>query len=640
MCGFAGSWQVPGLSAEALEGLATGMTDAILRRGPDDGGAWVDPAVGLSLGFRRLAIIDLSVEGHQPMRSASGRYVITFNGEIYNFQDLRGELEKTGATFRGHSDTEVILAAVEQWGPEVAIARLSGMFAIALWDRVEGILRLARDPLGIKPLYLGFQGGALLWGSELKALQAHPAFKPRLDRDALTLYFRHGFVPSPYSIFEGIRKLAPGCMVTLRAPSDPLEGRPFWTLKDVALAGLANPFQGDDAEAEALVDGTLRRSVARQMMADVPLGAFLSGGVDSSLIVAYLQDLNPRPVKTFCIGFSESGFDETIHARAVAEHLHTDHTEWRVSPQDALDLVPQLPDIYDEPFADPAMIPPCLVSRLARKHVTVSLSGDGGDEVFGGYGHHLSAAEGRLAATASMPRGVRAAAALGAGSLARLAALLPGGRAAFLGDALASRAATYGLKDPVAYYRDHVADYLGRGGELLREARQPAYLLEEKLPLGDRAGLLEAFQYLDSMMILPDEYLAKVDRATMSVSLEGRVPLLDTEVVELGWRLPSHLKVRGGRGKWILRRVLAKYIPSEIIDRPKHGFSVPVDAWLRGPLRPWAEELLQAQDPETRGLLDEALITRMWREHQDGVRQHGTSLWRLLMFLAWKARWD
>lgn len=639
MCGFAGSWQTPGPDAETLNRQAVAMTDAIQRRGPDDGGSWVDPAVGLSLGFRRLAIIDLSVEGHQPMPSASARYVITFNGEVYNFPELRRELEALGATFRGHSDTEVILAAVEAWGADAAIARLSGMFAIALWDRQLGVLRLARDPLGIKPLYVGTCNGTLVWGSELKALQAHPAFEASLDPDAVALYFRHGFVPSPRSIFRGIRKLPAGCMLTLRAPQDPLQPVAFWSLAEVAQAGLADPFRGSDAEAETLVDETLRRCVARQMMADVPLGAFLSGGVDSTLVVAALQAQSSRPAKTFCIGFGEAGFNESEHARAVAAHLGTDHQEWVVSPADALGLVPELADIYDEPFADPAMIPTCLVSQLARKQVIVSLSGDGGDEVFGGYGHHLSAAEGRLAATRAMPSPLRAVAAVGSRIASGVAGVLPGARAAFLSDALAARAAAFGFSDPVAYYREQVADFLGQGDDLLRQPRTPAYVLTEPLPLGPGASLLQAFQYLDSMMILPDEYLAKVDRATMSVSLEGRVPLLDTEFVALGWRMPAHLKIRNGRGKWILRKVLGRYVPDAIMDRPKHGFSVPVDAWLRGPLRPWAEALLQGQDAETRELLDGAAIERMWREHQAGIRSHGTALWRLLMFLAWKARW-
>lgn len=639
MCGFAGSWQVAGPDAEALRLQTTAMTDAILRRGPDDGGAWVDPSVGLSLGFRRLAILDLSAEGHQPMASASARYVITFNGEIYNFPELRKELEGLGATFRGHSDTEVILAAVEAWGADTAISRLSGMFAIALWDRREGVLRLARDPLGIKPLYVGTSEGTLLWGSELKALQAHPAFRGSLDPDAVALYFRHGFVPSPHSIFRGIQKLPAGCMLTLRSPQDPLEAKAFWSLAEVARAGLAAPFEGSEAEAESLVDATLRRCVARQMMADVPLGAFLSGGVDSTLVVAAMQAQSARPVKTFCIGFGEAGFNEADHAQAVAQHLGTDHHAWVVSPADALGLVPELADIYDEPFADPAMIPTCLVSQLARKQVVVSLSGDGGDEVFGGYGHHLSAVEGRLAAIRALPPFLRGLGAAGSRVASGLAGILPGSHAAFLSDALAARAAAFGLSDPVAYYRTQVADFLGQGDDLLRMPRNPGYVLTEPLPLPAGASLLEAFQFLDSMMILPDEYLAKVDRATMSVSLEGRVPLLDTELVALGWRMPAHLKVRAGRGKWILRKVLGRYVPDAIMDRPKHGFSVPVDAWLRGPLRPWAETLLQGRDAETRTLLDSATIDRMWQEHQAEVRSHGTTLWKLLMFLAWKARW-
>ncbi len=639
MCGFAGSWQAAGQGAEALQALGNRMAEAIALRGPDDHGVFVDEALGLSMAFRRLAILDLSVEGHQPKASSSGRYVITFNGEIYNFQELRRRLEAMGSTFKGHSDTEVILEGVERWGVRETITRLNGMFAIALWDTQERILHIARDPLGIKPLYIGTQNGLLLWGSELKALRAHPAFHPALDPDAMELYFRHGFVPSPCSIYQGVMKLAPGCMVSIARPDAPLEPFAYRTLKDVVDQGLSDPFRGTDEEAIQLVESTLRDCVGRQMASDVPLGAFLSGGIDSSLIVSLMQAQSGRPIQTFCIGFAEDHFNEATHARAVANHLGTDHSELIVSPQDALGLIPGLAEIYDEPFADPAMIPTCLVSKLAREKVTVSLSGDGGDEVFAGYGHHISAHEGRLASALALPSGLRHAAGLGCSGMSSLLNLLPGQFAARASDSLAYRARNYGFQNSVSYYRAQVADQLGRGNGLLKSPREPRYVLNEPLPMKQSGTVAEDFLYLDSMMILPDEYLTKVDRAAMSVSLEGRVPFLDDEAVALAWRLPMHLKVRGGQGKWVLRQVLKRHVPAEIIDRPKHGFSVPIEAWLRGPLRAWGEELLQAKQPGTEDLFAVGVVERLWEEHQRGVRSHAVLLWKILMFKAWYARW-
>jgi len=639
MCGFAGCWHVRQLETPELISRVQRMTDKLILRGPDDGGTWVDPAAGLALGFRRLSILDLSEEGHQPKASASGRFQMTFNGEIYNFRELRQALESQGATFRGHSDTEVILAAVEHWGFEATIKRLNGMFAIALWDTRERTLYLARDPLGIKPLFVGFQGDTLLWGSELKALRAHPAFVPRIDPDALTLYFRLGYVPGPYSIYQGISKLAPGCILTLPAPDAPRVPRPFRSLSDVVAEGHANPFRGSDQEAIEAVETTLRQSVGRQMVSDVPLGAFLSGGIDSSLIVALMQAQSTRPVQTFCIGFGEDGFNEAGHARAVAKHLGTDHSEWMVTAGDALDVIPGLAEIYDEPFADPAMIPTCLVSQLARKHVTVSLSGDGGDEVFGGYGHHLSAQEGRLAGAMSLPNPVRYAMGLGLSASSSLAKLLPGSAAAHISDALAYRSQDYLFQDSVSYYRTQIAGQLGSGDSLMESPRNPRYLLTEPLPGKAGLSVAEAFLYLDSMMTLPDEFLTKVDRATMSVSLEGRVPFLDDEVVALAWRLPMRLKVSGGQGKWVLRQLLRRYVPAEIIDRPKHGFSVPIDGWLKGPLREWGEGLLQQRHSDIDDFFASGAVQGVWEEHQRSIRSHPALLWKLLMFKAWYAHW-
>ncbi|MGA2080397.1 MAG: asparagine synthase (glutamine-hydrolyzing) [Holophaga sp.] len=636
MCGLAGSWHGILPSAEALEGRTRRMTDTLVLRGPDDGGQWTDPGCGIGMGFRRLAILDLSAEGHQPKASAGGRYVLTFNGEIYNFRELRKDLEALGASFRGHSDTEVILAAFEQWGIEAAVRRLNGMFAIVCWDRRERRLHLARDPLGIKPLYVGQRGRTLFWGSELKALLAHPEFVPVLDRDALTLYFRHGYVPGPYSIFKGVHKLPPGTIVTFSEPGVPAEPRAYWSLEEVAARGLEDPFTGSDPEAMDEVEAALRRSVGLQMVADVPLGAFLSGGIDSSLAVALMQAQSPKPVKTFTIGFKEDDFDEARYARAVAEHLGTEHTEWQVTAGDALALVPEIPRIYDEPLADPAALPTCLVSQLARRSVTVSLSGDGGDEVFGGYHFHLSALEGRLARALRVPAPIRLAIGAGMSGFGRALQHIPGRMAGYACEAFHHRARPYQFRDSVSYYREHVADMLGRGSTLLLEERDPPYLLNRPLALGRTRNVAETFMFLDTLMMLPDEFLSKIDRATMAVSLEGRVPYLDQDVVALGWRLPTRLKIRDGQGKWILRQILKRHLPAELVDRPKHGFSVPLGAWLRGPLRAWADDLLDDRRIRAQGLLDPVLAGRYWAEHRQGRKDHLDLLWRLLMFQAWQ----
>jgi len=636
MCGLAGCWHGSGLGAEQLTARVRRMTDTLQLRGPDDSGEWVDARCGLALGFRRLAILDLSSEGHQPKASASGRYRLTFNGEIYNFQELRRELEGLGAGFRGHSDTEVLLAGFEQWGVEQTVRRCNGMFAIVCWDALERQLHLVRDPLGIKPLYVGTQGRTLLWGSELKALRAHPEFVPAIDQDALALYFRHGYVPGPYSIFQGVHKLPPGTILTLADPGDHAQPRPYWSLREVAARSQADPFAGSDAEAMDLVEAALRRSVGLQMVADVPLGAFLSGGIDSSLAVALMQSQSPRPVKTFSIGFGEDAFNEAHIARAVARHLGTDHAEWMVTARDAQALIPMMPQIYDEPLADPAALPTCLVSQLARQQVTVSLSGDGGDELFGGYHFHLSAQEGRLAQALRVPKALRLAIGAGMTGFARVLQHMPGRLAGYAEEAFHHRARPYQFRDSVSYYREHVADLFGRGDGLLLAERNPPYLLSRPLGLDHPRNVAEAFMFLDTMMMLPDEFLTKIDRATMAVSLEGRVPYLDTDVLALAWRLPTRLKIRDGQGKWVLRQILKRHIPAELVDRPKHGFSVPIASWLRGPLRDWAGGLLDPGRIRSEGLLDPQLVGRYWDEHQQGRRDHFDLLWRLLMFQAWQ----
>jgi len=636
MCGLAGCWHENPVGAEDLAARTRAMTDTLRLRGPDHGGEWVDPRHGLGLGFRRLAILDLSAEGHQPKASASGRFQLTFNGEIYNYQELRRTLADLGASFRGHSDTEVILAAFERWGVAQALARFNGMFAIACWDARECRLHLARDPLGIKPLYVGAFGRTLLWGSELKALRAHPAFVPAIDPDALALYFRHGYVPGPYSIYQGVQKLAPGSLLTLSGPAERAGARLFWSLREVAARSQTEPFAGTDRETVDRVEAALRRSVRLQMVADVPLGAFLSGGIDSSLAVALMQSQSSRPVKTFSIGFGEDAFNEAHIARAVAGHLGTDHAEWMVTAQDALELIPHLPEIYDEPLADPAALPTCLVAQLARKQVTVSLSGDGGDELFGGYHFHLSAQEGRLASALRVPAAIRLAIGAGMTGCARVLQHVPGRMAGYAEEAFHHRARPFQFRDPVSYYREHVADMLGRGGGLLLAERDPQYLLSRPLALEHPRNVAESFMFLDTLMMLPDEFLTKIDRATMAVSLEGRVPYLDLDVVALAWSLPTRMKIRDGQGKWVLRQVLKRHVPAELVDRPKHGFSVPIGSWLRGPLRDWAGGLLDPGRIRAEGLLAPGLVGRYWDEHQQGRRDHFDLLWRLLMFQAWQ----
>jgi asparagine synthase (glutamine-hydrolysing) len=627
------------------------MAGTLVHRGPDDAGVWVDETVGLALAHRRLSILDLSPAGHQPMVSRSGRYVIAFNGEVYNHQALRDELEKLGSgdtAWRGHSDTETLLAAFEAWGVEEALKRTVGMFAIALWDRETRTLTLARDRMGEKPLYYGWVRGALVFGSELKAIRAFPGFDNGIERRALALFMRHNYVPAPWSIYENIWKLPPGCYAQFaELPSSPDQGNitPYWSLREVAEAGLREPFAGGEAEAVEELDRLLRRSLSGQMIADVPLGAFLSGGIDSSTVVAVMQAMSPRPVKTFTIGFHEGEYDEARHAGAVARHLGTEHTEWYVTPQDALDVIPKLPQLYDEPFADSSQIPTHLVSMLARRHVTVALSGDGGDELFGGYTRYFLAASlwRRLSA---LPRGARKLAARGIRALAPAA----WNRVyAAVSWALPQR---YRLRLP--------GDKLHKGADILAAAQTPeaVYLRlvshweypsavvlgaeEPATPITDPAAWLHCpdferrMMYLDAVTYLPDDILVKVDRAAMGVSLETRVPLLDHRLVEFAWRVPLSMKIRDGQGKWLLRQVLYRYVPKDLIERPKMGFGVPIEHWLRGPLKEWAEDLLSEARLARADFFDPAPIRLRWEEHLSGRRNWAYYLWDVLMFEAWR----
>lgn len=614
------------------------MAATLYRRGPDDGGVWVDEAVGIALGHRRLSILDLSPAGHQPMASSCGRYVIAFNGEIYNHLQLRGRLK--GQDWRGHSDTETLLACFAAWGMEKTLESAVGMFAVALWDRETRTLVLARDRIGEKPLYYGWQGDSFLFGSELKALKAHPAFKAEIDRGALALLLRHNYVPAPYSIYEGIHKLPAGTYLQLRSGQREVEPVAYWSLAEVAERGMASPFSGSDEDALDQLEQHLGAAVRKQMVADVPLGALLSGGLDSTAITALMQANSSRPVRSFTIGFDEREYDEATHARAVAAHLGTDHTELRLSGSDALALVPQMPSMYDEPFADSSQLPTHLVMKLARQHVTVALSGDAGDEMFGGYNRYFLAPKvwRRLG---WMPLPLRRAMGAGltalpseminrlAGPLARRAGIAhPGDKAHKLGHRLrAMRSMDDLCVSLVSEWPD--AESMVVGGFM------PPNLLDERARWPRLADPVARMMALDGLTYLPDDILVKVDRAAMAVSLETRAPFLDRDLIEFAWSLPMHMKIRNGQGKWLLRRLLDRYVPGELVERPKMGFGIPLDAWLRGPLRDWAESLLAENRLRREGYLKPAPIRAAWKAHLAGQASYGYRLWSVLMFQAW-----
>ncbi len=642
MCGIAGFW-APGAAVD--EACLRRAAAALDHRGPDDQGVWADESAGIGLAHRRLSIVDLSPAGHQPMLSTSGRYVMVFNGEIYNHLNLRAEL--TGKTWRGHSDTETLLAAFEFWGVEATLQKSVGMFAIALWDRETRLLTLARDRLGEKPLYYGWQKGTLLFGSELKALKVHPAFLGEVDRDALTLYLRHSTIPAPYSIYKNIYKLLPGTYLQIGLDGFAVRCgvlKTYWSARKVAELGQKTPFEGSDEEARVALESVLGRSVAGQMLADVPLGAFLSGGVDSSTIVALMQARSSRPVKTFTIGFNEAGYNEAEHAHAVARHLGTDHTTLYVSSQDAMDVIPSLSAVYDEPFADSSQIPTCLVSRMARQHVTVSLSGDGGDELFGGYNRYFWARN-IWRKLGWMPRPLRAAV---AGMLTtvppsswdtsfqKLEQWLPARlRYANPGDKLHKVAEILAARSPEEIYLGLVSHWKNPT-QLVSGSQEPPTLLTDPAYRPDLPDFEHRMMYLDTVTYLPNDILTKVDRAAMSASLETRVPLLDHRVVEFAWSLPLHMKIRQGQGKWLLRQVLYHHVPELLIERPKMGFGVPIDQWLRGPLKPWAEALIEPGRLRREGIFDHVPIQRKWREHLAGRRNWSYYLWDVLMFQQWQ----
>src|SRR5271165_2335270 len=642
MCGISGFLNLGhGNLASELRSVAARMSDRLRHRGPDDAGVWVDAEAGIALSMRRLSILDLSAAGHQPMESASGRYIIVFNGEIYNYEDLRDELSKgdSACSFRGSSDTEVMLAAFEKWGVEQSVRRFNGMFAFAVWDRYDRSLTLGRDRVGEKPLYYYRAGGHFIFGSELKALLAHPCFSGEVDPGAVALFLRHSCIPAPYSIYRNTSKLPPATLLRISARDFESSPRPYWSMREVVDQGVSDPFKGGENEAVERLDCILRDAVRIRMRSDVPLGAFLSGGIDSSTVVSLMQAQSRERVKTFSIGNHDSELDEAKEASQVARHLGTEHTELYVTSEDAMAIIPSLPRIYDEPFADCSQIPTILVSQLAREHVTVSLSGDGGDELFGGYTRHVWADTlGRP--LARLPLILKK---IGAAGIRKLQPdrwdsvfqlckpIIPASqRQRMPGYKLHKLASILESQDVHSLYERLASRWLDTETILSGLAVCPSANHQPRL-----RHVAEEMMYLDAVGYLPDDILVKLDRATMAVGLEGRVPLLDPRVAEFAWKLPLHMKIRQRQGKWILRQVLYRYVPRPMVDRPKSGFGVPLATWLRGPLRDWAESLLNENRLRQDGYFNFAPILKIWREHLSGRLNWEYHLWDVLMFQAW-----
>jgi asparagine synthase (glutamine-hydrolysing) len=639
MCGVAGVLDLDrSASADELQSTVVVMASALRHRGPDAAGSWSDPDAGIALGHRRLSIVDVSSAGAQPMCSSSGRYVLSYNGEIYNAPVLAERLEAVGRRFRGHSDTEVLIEAIDAWGLETALEHANGMFAFALWDRGQRRLHLVRDRLGEKPMYHGWIGSRLVFGSELKALRAHPGFDAEIDRDALTSFLRFNCVPAPASIFRGCHQLPPASILTVDPEARPRDASPaaYWSARSAFERGDTLPARSDD-EATDQLEELLRDATKVRMRSDVPLGAFLSGGIDSSTIVALMQDLSSQPVRTFTIGNTVATFDEADRAHAVAQHLRTQHAELRVTPDDALAVVPRLPEIYDEPFADSSQIPTLLVSEMARRDVTVSLSGDGGDETFGGYDRYRWVP--RVATELQrVPAGIRRAGsdlvlAIPPRRWDAIARVVPVGlRPRIPATKLAKLAAIVPLGSPDAMYRELTSHWQDPAEIVIggHEPPGPEHMLES-----DGDDLAQRMMALDSVTYLPDDILVKLDRASMSVSLETRVPILDHRVVEFAAALPLRDKIRGRQSKWLLRSVLERYVPRRLFERPKAGFGVPIGDWLRGPLRSWAEELLAPERLRREGYVRPEPVHAAWTAHLTGRQDNEYRLWDVLMFEAW-----
>jgi len=643
VCGITGF--IGGSTFEST--VAERMARQIKSRGPDDAGVWADNKASIALAHRRLSILDLSPAGHQPMSSPCGRYVLVFNGEIYNHLKIRTELENSGGNFAwiGHSDTETLLAALRHWGVQSTLERLNGMFAFALWDKKEGMLFLARDRMGEKPLYYGVIGRTFLFGSELKALKVHPDWRGEIDRSALTLFLRHNYIPAPWCIYTGIKKLPAAHYVVVRdkglSVSEPIC---YWDLRKVAESGVNNYKNTDAQTLTDMLDNLMRDAIKMRMAADVPLGAFLSGGYDSSVVAALMQVQSCQPVKTFSIGFYEEAYNEAHHAKTVANHLGTDHTELYVTPDEAMAVIPELPRIYDEPFSDSSQIPTYLVSKLARRHVTVSLSGDGGDELFGGYNRYVLGYQiwQKLRLLPLPARKILSWLCLHAPgkALNTLQGVLPKRlRVQNLVDRLPKLAEVLAHRDGQTFYKDLVSHWK-IPDQIVLKAVEPETLLDQQEKMPQLQDFREQMMLMDMMTYLPEDILTKVDRASMAVSLEARVPLLDHRLVEFAWQVPIEHKFKNGGGKWLLRNVLYRYLPQEMMDRPKMGFGVPLDDWLIGPLREWAENLLNEKKLREEGYFDPAPIRSMWNEHVSGRRRWHYYLWDVLMFQSWLDKSD
>jgi asparagine synthase (glutamine-hydrolysing) len=643
MCGITGIFTTQSLRADELTRSVQRMAEQIAHRGPDDAGTWVQADAGIALGFRRLSILDLSAHGHQPMVSTSGRFVMVFNGEVYNYLELRRELEQAGCRFRGHSDTETVLAAFERWGVAVTVPRLVGMFAIALWDRELRTLTLVRDRLGKKPLYVFAHSGVLLFGSELKAIAAGPGFDDMLNENAIAAYLQYLYIPAPDSVYQHVTKLLPGHMMTIRDPADPLpQSTPYWSALATAQRGATEPFAGSDADAIDALETLLADAVAMRLQADVPVGALLSGGLDSSVVTALAQRASPAPLKTYTIAFDATEYNEAAAAARIARHLGTDHTELMLGGRDALELVPRLPDLFDEPLADPSQIPTYLVCALARRDVTVALSGDGGDETFGGY-HRYIEGESIIRGMSRVPRPVRRALAAGIGMFGASS----WDRAYQLFEPVLPGSLQHRLPGEKIVKLGRMMDS-GTDGDMYRSLLEawpapghsrPGSAVEQTIRDTSGMHLLDRMMLTDQLTYLPDDLLAKVDRASMAVSLEVRVPLLDHRVVELAWRFRRNQRIRARQGKWALRQVLYRHVPKALVDRPKMGFTVPIAGWLRGPLRAWARDLLSSAAAQTNSPAVHVGIQRARRSLERNEIENANGVWAVLMLLAWQRRW-